>query len=170
MTAADSRITGMSTGLSNIAVGEISSALRALIADMYALYLKTKNFHWHASGPHIRDHRLLLNEQTIQILTTVEMIAERTRKLGSHALHSIGHIVRLRRILDNDADYVAPAEMLAELRDDNIQIAACLRDAHELCEEHGDIATSKFLRTWLDEAEGRVWLLIEAGRNGTTSC
>jgi starvation-inducible DNA-binding protein len=170
MTAPDSRAPAVSARLSSIAVSEIAGALRALIADMYALYLKTKNFHWHTSGPHIRDHRLLLNEQATQIVATADMIAERTRKLGSHALHSIGHIVRLQRILDNDVDYVTPAEMFAELRDDNLQVAARLRDAHELCEEHGDIATSKFLRTWLDEAEGRVWLLIEAGRNATTSC
>jgi starvation-inducible DNA-binding protein len=170
MTADDPRISGMSSNLSVTAAREIAGALRGLLADMYALYLKTKNFQWHVSGPHIRDHRLLLAEQAAQTVATADLIAERTRKLGSNALHSIGHIVRLQRILDNDADYVAPGEMFAELKDDNLQVATRMRDAHALCEEHGDVATRNLLETWLDGAEGRVWFLIEAGRNGTTSC
>jgi starvation-inducible DNA-binding protein len=175
MTARDPKIQGSTTSGGSpdpigIAVRDISGALRALLADMYALYLKTRNFHWHISGPHFRDHHLLLEEQAAQILATTGPTAMRMRKLGGTALHSVGHIVRLQRILDSDADSITPGDMMAELKDDNLQLAAHLRAAHELCEEHGDIATASLLETWLDETEGRVWFLAEAGRDATTSC
>jgi len=144
----------------------ISSALNALTADMFALYLKTKNFQWHVSGPHFRDYHLFLDQQAEQIFATTDILAERVRKCGGAALRSIGHIVRLQRIIDNDADYVTPFEMLSELREDNIQLAAHLRDAHGLCGEHEDFATASLLETWIDEAEGRGWFLLEATRPG----
>lgn len=146
------------------AVRDISGALTALLADMFALYVKTKNFHWHVSGPHFRDHHLLLDEQAGQIFATTDAIAERVRKLGGMTLRSVGHIARLQRILDNDADYVTPLDMLAELREDNIQLAARIREAHGLCDEHGDIASASLLENWIDEAERRIWFLFEASR------
>lgn len=148
------------------AVHDISGALTALLADMFALYIKTKNFHWHVSGPHFRDYHLLLDEQAGQIFATTDAIAERVRKLGGTTLRSVGHIARLQRILDNDADYVTPLDMLAELREDNLQLAARIREAHSLCDEHGDIATASLLENWIDEAEGRTWFLFEASRPG----
>ena len=148
------------------ALRDMSGALTALLADMFALYVKTKNFHWHVSGPHFRDYHRLLDEQAEQIFATTDTIAERVRKLGGTTLRSIGHIARLQRVIDNDADYVMPHEMLAELRDDNVQLAARLRDAHGLCDDHGDIATASLIETWVDEAEGRAWFLCEATRNG----
>jgi starvation-inducible DNA-binding protein len=143
---------------------EISAALKALLADVFALYLKTKNFHWHVSGPHFRDHHLMLDDQASQILATTDAIAERARKLGGATLHSIGEISKLQRILDNDADYVTAQDMLAELRDDNMQLLGFLRTTHDLCDEHNDVATASLLENWIDEAEGRVWFLFETGR------
>ena len=147
------------------AVRDISGALNILLADMFALYLKTKNFHWHMSGPHFRDYHLLLDEQGDQIFaTTTDAIAERVRKIGGTTLRSIGHIGRLQRVADNDSDFVTPMDMLAELRDDNKQLAASLRETHGLCEEHDDVATASLLEVWIDEAERRTWFLFEATR------
>jgi starvation-inducible DNA-binding protein len=154
------------TGLSVQATQDISGALNALLADMFALYLKTKNFHWHMSGPHFRDYHLLLDEQADQIYGATDAIAERVRKLGGTTLRSIGHISRLQRLLDNDADYVTPPDMLAELRDDNMQTAARMRETHDVCDEHGDVASASLLENWIDECERRVWFLFEAGRAG----
>jgi starvation-inducible DNA-binding protein len=146
------------------AVRDIPAALTALLADAFALYIKTKNFHWHMSGPHFRDYHLLLDEQATQIYDTTDVIAERARKIGGTTIRSIGHIARVKRILDNDAEFVTPKDMLAELRDDNKQLIGALRELHELCDEHRDIATASLLETWIDEAERRVWFLFEAGR------
>jgi starvation-inducible DNA-binding protein len=156
------------TDLGSNAVRDISGALNILLADMFALYVKTKNFHWHMSGPHFRDYHLLLDEQAEQIFSTTDAIAERVRKLGGTTLRSIGHIGRLQRFLDNDADYVTPLDMLAELRDDNKQLAANLRGTHGLCDEHGDVASASLLENWIDEAERRTWFLFEAtGRSNS---
>jgi starvation-inducible DNA-binding protein len=155
------------TDLTPNAVRDISGALNALLADMFALYLKTKNFHWHVSGPHFRDYHLLLHEQADQIFATTDAIAERVRKLGGTTLRSIGHIGRLQRILDNDADYVTPLDMLAELRDDNKQLTTSLREAHGLCDEEDDVATASLIEVWIDEAERRTWFLFEASRRNT---
>jgi starvation-inducible DNA-binding protein len=133
---------------------------------MLALYLKTKNFHWHLSGPHFRDYHLLLDEQADQIFATTDPIAERVRKIGGTTLRSAGHVGRLQRIADNDADYVTPLDMLAELREDNKQLAANMRETHGLCDEHDDVATASLLEVWIDEAERRVWFLFEASRHG----
>jgi len=157
------------TDLSADATRDISGALNALLADMFALYLKTKNFHWHMSGPHFRDYHLLMDEQAGQIFATTDSIAERVRKIGGSTLRSIGHIARLQRVLDNDAEYVTPLDMLAELRDDNKQLAARLREAHGLCDEHGDVASASLIETWIDEAERRVWFLFETTRRGDSS-
>jgi starvation-inducible DNA-binding protein len=153
------------TNLTENATRDISAALTALLADMFALYLKTKNFHWHVSGPHFRDYHLLLDEQGEQIFATTDDIAERVRKIGGTTLRSIGHIARVQRVLDNDADFVAPADMLAELRDDNKDLTQRMRETHALCDEHGDVATASLLETWIDEAERRTWFLFEAGRS-----
>src|SRR5258706_15967172 len=152
------------TDLRANAVPEISGALNILLADMFALYLKTKNFHWHVSGPHFRDYHLLLDEQADQIFATTDAIAERVRKIGGTTLRSIGHIGRLQRVVDNDADFVTPMDMLAELRDDNKQLVASLRETHGLCEEHDDVATASLLEIWIDEGERRSWFLFEATR------
>jgi starvation-inducible DNA-binding protein len=152
------------TDLGAQATKDISAALNLLLADYFALYVKTKNFHWHVSGPHFRDYHLLLDEHADQIYATTDPIAERVRKLGGATLRSIGQIGRLQRVLDNDADYVTPRDMLAELRDDNQQLATRLREAHAVCEEHGDVATTSLIEVWIDEAERRVWFLYEAGR------
>ena len=143
---------------------DIAGALNVLLADTFALYLKTKNFHWHVSGPHFRDYHLLFDEQADQIFATTDEIAERVRKVGGLTLHSIGQIARLQRIPDNDADYVDPQDMLAELRDDNGALAASMREVHSVCAEHGDVASTSLLETWIDETERRVWFLFEAGR------
>jgi starvation-inducible DNA-binding protein len=153
-------------GFGAMTVRDISAALTALLADFFALYVKTKNFHWHISGPHFFGYRRMLDQQADQIFRTTDVIAERVRKLGGTTLRSIGHIVRLQRVIDNDADYVAPCEMLTELREDNAQLAARLREAHGLCGEHRDIATASLLETWTDEAEGRAWFLFEVTHNG----
>ncbi len=152
------------SGLASNATRDISGALTALLADVFALYIKTKNFHWHVSGPHFRDYHLLLDEQGDQLFGMTDEIAERVRKIGRTTLRSIGQIGRLQRILDNDADYVTPQDMLAELRDDNKQLVASMRETHELCDERGDVATASLLENWIDEAERRVWFLFEASR------
>ena len=152
------------TDLKSNAVRDLSGALNTLLADMFALYLKTKNFHWHMSGPHFRDYHLLLDEHGDQIFATTDALAERVRKIGGTTLRSIGHIARLQRVLDNDADFVTPRDMLAELRDDNKQLTARLRETHGLCEEHDDVATASLLENWIDEAERRTWFLFEATR------
>jgi starvation-inducible DNA-binding protein len=152
------------TDLRSYAVPEISGALNILLADIFALYLKTKNFHWHISGPHFRDYHLLLDEQAEQIFSTTDAIAERVRKIGGTTLRSIGHIARLQHILDNDAEFVTPLDMLAELRDDNKQLAARLREAHAICDEHDDVASASLIENWIDEAERRTWFLFEATR------
>jgi starvation-inducible DNA-binding protein len=152
------------TDLKPNAVRDLAGALNILLADMFALYLKTKNFHWHVSGSHFREYHLLLDEHAGQILATTDPIAERVRKIGGETIRSIGHIGRQQRVLDNDADFVTPADMLAELRDDNRQLVANLREIHGLCEEHGDIATASLIENWIDEAERRVWFLFETTR------
>jgi starvation-inducible DNA-binding protein len=152
------------TDLKSKAVQDISGALNILLADMFGLYLKTKNFHWHMSGPHFRDYHLLLDEHAQQIFATTDALAERVRKIGGTTLRSVGHVGRLQRVLDNDADFVTPLDMLAELRDDNQQLAASLRETHGLCDEHGDVASASLLETWIDEAERRTWFLFEATR------
>lgn len=148
------------------AIKDISGALNALLADTFALYVKTKNYHWHMSGPHFRDYHLLLDEHGDQIFAMTDPIAERVRKLGGMTIHSIGNIARLQRIKDNDADYVTPDDMLAELREDNKQLTASLRETHDLCDEHNDVATASLIEVWIDETERRVWFLYEAGRRG----
>jgi starvation-inducible DNA-binding protein len=152
------------TLLSADATRDISAALNALLADVFALYVKTKNFHWHVSGPHFRDFHLLLDEQADQIYATTDPIAERVRKIGATTIRSIGHIARLQRLPDNDADYVTPFDMLAELREDNIALASRMRATHTLCSEHHDMATTSMLEVWIDEVERRTWFLFEAGR------
>jgi starvation-inducible DNA-binding protein len=148
------------------ATKDISAAMNAIAADVYALYLKTKNFHWHLSGPHFRDYHLLFDEQADQIFAMTDAIAERVRKVGGQTLRSIGHIGRLQRISDNDAEYVEPSDMLAELREDNKVLAARLREAHNVCDEHRDIATASLIEVWIDETERRTWFLFEASRRG----
>jgi starvation-inducible DNA-binding protein len=164
--AAASRIAPLHTptDLKSTAVQDITGALNVLLADIFALYLKTKNFHWHMSGPHFRDYHLLLDEQGDQIFATTDAIAERVRKIGGTTLRSIGEIGRLQRVLDNDADFVTPLDMLAELRDDNKQLVASLRETHALCDEHDDVASASLLENWIDEAERRAWFLFESTR------
>ena len=153
------------TDLGANATKDISGGLNILAADVLALWMKTKNFHWHVSGPHFRDYHLLLDEQSDQIYAMVDPIAERARKLGGKALHSIGQVKKLQRVLDNDADYVTPQDMLAELREDNKQLAKNMRVLHEVCDEHNDIATASLIENWVDETEQRTWFLFEAARN-----
>ena len=143
---------------------DIPVALTALLADMLAVYLKTKNFHWHVSGPHFRDYHLLLDEQATQILGTTDTIAERVRKLGSQTIKSIGHISRLQHIEDNDADEVAPHDMLRELLQDNQRLVEQMMKLHTLCDEQVDVASASLIEVWVDEAEGRAWFLLEAVR------
>src|SRR6266478_198771 len=154
------------TRLGANATKDLSGALNILLADVFALYLKTKNFHWHMSGSHFRDYHLLLDEQADQIYAIGDDVAERVRKLGGTTIRSIGQIGRLQRVQDNDADFVTPLDMLAELREDNMQLAANMRTTHDLCDEHGDVATASLLENWIDEAERRVWFLYESGRRG----
>jgi starvation-inducible DNA-binding protein len=153
------------TDLSPEATRDVAAALNALLADTFALYLKTKNFHWHVSGPHFRDYHLLLDEQAQQIFATTDPIAERVRKVGGTTLRSIGHVSRLQRVQDNDAEYVDPLDMLAELRDDNKALAARMREAHDVCDEHRDVASASLLENFIDEAERRTWFLYEASRS-----
>ena len=154
------------TELGENALKDMEGALNALLADTFTLYVKTKNFHWHMSGPHFRDYHLLLDEQADQIFAITDPIAERVRKLGGITLHSIGQIGRLQRIKDNDADYVTPLDMLAELREDNRDLARSMREVHALCDEDGDVATTSLLEVWIDETERRAWFLYEATRAG----
>jgi starvation-inducible DNA-binding protein len=157
------------TDLRAAAIKDIAAAMNAILADVFALYLKTKNFHWHMSGPHFRDYHLLLDEQAAQVFAMTDPIAERIRKVGGATLKSIGHIARTQRLLDNDAEYVEPQDMLAELRDDNKTLAARLRETHNVCEEHRDIATASLIEVWIDETERRTWFLFEASRQGDTT-
>src|SRR6202049_1932851 len=157
------------TNLSSNATRDVAAALNLLLADTFALYVKTKNFHWHMSGPHFRDYHLLLDEQADQIFAMTDPIAERVRKLGGITIRSIGQIARTQRLLDNDAEYVEPSDMLAELREDNKTLTASLRQAHNVCDEHGDIATASLIEIWVDETERRTWFLFEAGRHGDSS-
>ncbi len=152
------------TDLSREAVKDISGTMNAILADVFALYVKTKNFHWHMSGPHFRDYHLLLDEQADQLFAMTDPIAERVRKLGALTLHSIGEIARNQRVLDNDAEYVEPLDMLAELAGDNKELTARLREAHNVCEEHRDVATTSLIEIWIDETERRAWFLFEATR------
>ncbi|MBX5184574.1 DNA starvation/stationary phase protection protein [Rhizobium sp. NZLR5] len=146
------------------AVTDISAALTALLADVFTLYLKTKNFHWHMSGPHFRDYHLLLDEQAEQIFAMTDDIAERARKIGGVTLRSIGQIARQQRITDNDADFVTAEDMLSELREDNGQLVSLLREVHGLCDEHNDVATASLIENWIDEGERRTWFLFETTR------
>jgi starvation-inducible DNA-binding protein len=157
------------TDLKANAVQDISGALNILLADMLGLYLKTKNFHWHMSGSHFRDYHLLLDDHADQIFATTDVLAERVRKIGGTTLRSISHVSRLQRVLDNDADFVTPMDMLAELRDDNQQLTANLREAHGLCNDHGDVASASLLEIWIDQAERRTWFLFEGTRRGEVS-
>jgi starvation-inducible DNA-binding protein len=150
------------------ATRDIAGALNGVLADVFALYLKTKNFHWHMSGPHFRDYHLLLDEQAAQLFAMTDPIAERVRKLGKITVRSIGEIARTQRISDNDAEYVEPLDMLAELRDDNIALAGRLREAHDVCDEHRDVASASLLEVWIDETEQRTWFLFEASRRSRT--
>src|SRR5580704_5558966 len=152
------------TDLGPDATKDISAALTKLLADVFALYVKTKNFHWHMSGPHFRDYHLLLDEHGDQIFAMTDDIAERVRKIGGVTIHSIGHIGRLQRLSDNDAEYVDPLDMLAEVREDNRALLASMREAHDLCDEENDVATASLLETWIDETERRIWFLFEIGR------
>jgi starvation-inducible DNA-binding protein len=152
------------TTLSEKAVNDISGALVLLLADVFALYLKTKNFHWHMSGPHFRDYHLMLDDQSDQIFAMTDAIAERARKIGGTTLRSIGQISRVQRIVDNDAEYVKPLDMIAEHRDDNALLTQNMRKVHLLCDEAGDVATASLLENWIDESEKRVWFLFECTR------
>ncbi|MCA1326774.1 Dps family protein [Herbaspirillum sp. alder98] len=154
------------TLLSAEASRDISGGLNTLLADVFALYLKTKNFHWHMSGPHFRDYHLLLDDQSQQIIAITDAVAERVRKIGGTTLRSTGHIGRLQRLADNDSDFVTPSDMLAELREDNLRLVGFMLATHELCGEHGDVATASLLENWIDEAEQRAWFLFESGRTG----
>jgi starvation-inducible DNA-binding protein len=147
---------------------DIAGAMNAILADVFALYLKTKNFHWHLSGPHFRDYHLLFDEQGDQIFAMTDPIAERVRKIGEMTIKSISHIARLQRVLDNDADYVEPEDMLAELCEDNKNLTARLREAHDLCDEHRDVATASLIEVWIDETERRTWFLFEASQREMT--
>src|SRR5271156_2504159 len=147
----------MPAGFEPSAVARISAALTATLADLFALYVKTKNFHWHVSGPHFRDYHLLLDEQADQIFATTDAIAERVRKIGGTTLRSVGHIGRLQRIEDNDSDYVSARDMLAELQADSLQLVAYLRELHDQCDHYRDVATASLIEVWIDEAERRTW-------------
>ncbi|HTV85442.1 MAG TPA: DNA starvation/stationary phase protection protein [Dyella sp.] len=163
MTKSSAR-TGASTGgFSAAAVAALSASLNRNLADLFALYFKTKNFHWHMSGPHFRDYHLLLDEQSAQILAATDPLAERVRKLGGTTLRSMAHAKSLQSTLDNEEDAMPPPDMLAELLEDNQQLAVNLRETHELCEQHGDVASASLIENWIDEAEGRAWFLAEAG-------
>jgi len=152
------------TDLTASATKDITAAMNAILADVFALYVKTKNFHWHMSGPHFRDYHLLLDEHADQLFAMTDPIAERVRKIGGLTLHSIGQISRTQRILDNDAEYVEPLDMLAELADDNRSLVVRLREAHNVCDDHRDVATASLIEVWIDETERRAWFLFEATR------
>jgi len=153
------------TDLKPVATRDITIALNAILADVFALYFKTKNFHWHMSGPHFRDYHKLFDQQAGQLFEMTDAVAERVRKVGGMTLHSIGEVSRLQRIRDNDEAFVEPEDMLAELREDNKALAVSLRAAHQLCDKHKDVATASMIEIWLDEGERRTWFLFEAGRN-----
>ena len=157
------------TSLESNATRDISNALNVLLADVFTLYLKTKNFHWHVSGAHFRDYHLLLDEQAAEIFAMTDPVAERVRKIGGTTLRSIGHVARLQRLDDNDADFVTPLDMLAELADDNRRLADAMREVHELCDEGKDVATASLLENWIDETEKRVWFLFETTRHSETA-
>lgn len=159
-------LTATPSDLGSEAVKNISGALNALLADVFALYLKTKNFHWHVSGPHFRDYHLLLDDQAGQLFAMTDDIAERVRKIGGATIRSIGHVNRLKRLRDNDAEYVDALDMLAELREDNRALLAGMREVHDLCGDEKDVATASLLENWIDETERRVWFLFETGRKG----
>jgi starvation-inducible DNA-binding protein len=152
------------TDLTASATKDITATMNAILADVFAIYVKTKNFHWHMSGPHFRDYHLLLDEQGEQLFAMTDPIAERVRKIGGLTLRSIGQISRTQRVADNDADYVEPLDMLAELAEDNRTLAARLREAHNVCDEHRDVATASLIEVWIDETERRAWFLFEATR------
>ena len=152
------------TDLSAKATKDIAAAMNVILADVFALYIKTKNFHWHMSGPHFRDYHLLLDEQADQIFAMTDPLAERVRKLGQLTLHSIGEVSRMQRVTDNDAEYVEPLDMLAELREDNQELAERMREAHDVCDEARDVASASLLEVWIDETERRTWFLFEASR------
>lgn len=152
--------------LSKNATRDLSAALNRLLADVFALYLKTKNFHWHVSGPHFRDYHLLLDDHATEIFAMTDAIAERTRKIGGNTIRSIGHIARDKRILDNDAEFVQPLDMLAELQEDNKSLTSYMREVHDLCDEYHDIATASLIENWIDETEQRTWFLFETSRRG----
>src|SRR3954463_11510278 len=157
------------TDLGKPATKDVSAAMNALLADVFALYFKTKNFHWHLSGPHFRDYHLLFDEQAAQLFAMTDPLAERVRKVGGSTLKSVGPIPRLQRILDNDVDYVDPEDMLAELCEDNKMLAARLREAHNVCEEHRDLATASLIETWIDATEQRTWFLFETSQREMTA-
>ena len=157
------------TDLTPEATRDVSAAMNEILADVFALYLKTKNFHWHLSGPHFRDYHLLFDEQAGQIFAMTDAIAERVRKIGGRTLTSIGHVGRIQRVADNDAVFVEPSDMLAELAEDNRNLAARLREAHDLCDEHRDLGTAAMIEVWVDETERRTWFLFESGRRGDSS-
>src|SRR5277367_6404820 len=154
------------TDLRDKAVRDIAAAMNAILADVFALYIKTKNFHWHASGPHFRDYHLLLDEQGEQIFEMTDPLAERVRKIGGITIRSIGQISKLQRISDNNADYVDPLDMLAELREDNKSLTMRMREVHNVCDEHNDTATASLIENWIDETERRTWFLFESTRKG----
>ena len=157
------------TDLGSNATRDISGALNALLADVFALYMKTKNFHWHVSGPHFRDYHLLFDEQAAELFAMTDPIAERVRKVGGTTLHSIGDIARHQRLADNDAAYVEPSDMIAELREDNQALIASLRETHDVCDEERDWATASLIEEWIDQAEKRIWFLFESGRRPDSS-
>jgi starvation-inducible DNA-binding protein len=152
------------TDLTRSTTKDIEGAMNAIVADVFALYLKTKNFHWHMSGPHFRDYHLLLDEHADQLFAMTDPIAERVRKIGGLTIKSIGHISRLQRVLDNNAEYVEVLDMIAELAEDNKTLATRLREAHSVCDEHRDFATASLIEVWIDETERRTWFLSETKR------
>ena len=152
------------SNLGSNATKDISAALTVLLADVFALYVKTKNFHWHISGPHFRDYHLLLDEQAAQIFAMTDDIAERARKIGGTTIRSIGHIATVKHIEDNDADFVTAEDMLAELKEDNLALTQRMRQTRNVCDEHGDVATASLIENWIDEAERRTWFLFETTR------
>jgi starvation-inducible DNA-binding protein len=151
-----------STGITTEGATAISNALNAVLADLFALYVKTKNFHWHMTGAHFRDYHQLLDEQSSQVLATIDPAAERVRKLGRSTLHSVGQIVRLQRVADNNDESVSPTDMLIELHNDNNLLVSALRDLHDICDRHSDISTASLIENWIDEADGRIWFLAES--------
>ena len=156
------------TDLTAEATRDVAGVMNAILADVFALYLKTKNFHWHLSGPHFRDYHLMFDELADQVFAMTDPIAERVRKIGGSTLKSVGQVSRLQRLLDNDADYVDPEDMLAELCEDNKTLTARLREVHDVCDEHRDVATASLIEVWIDETERRTWFLFEASQREMT--